>query len=286
MSFCVSSRRDARRAELRSTAIALGTLALFSWPAAEASAQSTVIVGGRGGPAVEVNLDVLDRLPETGGRFLAPGERPTDAVRLRAPGSGARSSASRAAPRPVPVPRLGTARQAAGSMPAAPPPRVTRRAVPPPTAPPPAPEALPPPKAQPAPPPAQAHRAERPERPKSPGRQAAALPRIPLPPVGGPILRIDFVGASTRLTPDAERRLASLAATMMESDGRLQLKAHAGGTSETRRSARRLSLSRALEVRSFLIEQGIRSTRIDVRALGRPKDDGPSERVDVVLLTR
>ena len=286
MSFCVSSRRDARRAELRSTAIVLGTLALFSWPAAEALAQSTVIVGGRGGPAVEVNLDVLDRLPETGGRLLAPGERPTDVVRPRAPGSGAQSAAPRAAPRPVPVPRLGTARKAAGSMPAAPPPRVTRRAVPPParaTAPPPAPEALPPPKAQPAPPPAQARRAERPERP---GRQAAALPRIPLPPVGGSLLRIDFAGASTRLTPDAERRLASLAATMMENDGRLQLKAHAGGTSETRRSARRLSLSRALEVRSFLIEQGIRSTRIDVRALGRPEDDGPSERVDVVLLTR
>ena len=260
MSFCVSSRRDARRAELRSTAIVLGTLALFSWPAAEALAQSTVIVGGRGGPAVEVNLDVLDRLPETGGRLLAPGERPTDVVRPRAPGSGAQS--------------------------AAPPPRVTRRAVPQParaTAPPPAPEALPPPKAQPAPPPAQARRAERPERP---GRQAAALPRIPLPPVGGSLLRIDFAGASTRLTPDAERRLTSLAVTMMENDGRLQLKAHAGGTSETRRSARRLSLSRALEVRSFLIEQGIRSTRIDVRALGRPEDDGPSERVDVVLLTR
>ncbi len=305
MPFCASSRWGACRAELRPAAIVLGTLAFSWWPAAEALAQSTVIVGGRGGPAVEVNLDVLDRLPETGGRRLAPGERPADVVRLRAPGSGARSAVLRAAPRPIPVPRPGTAREAAGSMPAVPSPAraavptVRSTALPPPAAkappppvakappspppPPPVTRAPPPPKARPAPPPAQARRAERPE---IPGEQVAALPGIPLPPGGGPILRVDFVGASTRLTPDAERRLTSLAATMTEGGGRLQLKAHAGGTGETRRSARRLSLSRALEVRSFLIEQGIRSTRIDVRALGRPEDDGPSERVDVVLLTR
>lgn len=310
MPFRAPSRRGVRRAKPCSTAVVLGTLALSSWPAGEAPAQATVIVGGRGGPAVEVNLDVLDRLPDTGGRLLAPGERPMGAVRFHAPDSGAR----RVVPRPVPAPRPGTAPRAAESMPAAPPPRVTRRAVSPPdraaAAPPPpapAPKALPPlvakappppvakappspsspvatapapPKALPAPPPARARSAESPE------KRVAALPGIPLPPAGGPILRIDFGGASMRLTPDAERKLKSLAATMMENDGRLQLKAHAGGTGETRRLARRLSLSRALEVRSFLIEQGIRSTRIDVRALGRPEDDGPSERVDVVLLTR
>ncbi|MBH61849.1 MAG: hypothetical protein CL569_05250 [Alphaproteobacteria bacterium] len=99
-------------------------------------------------------------------------------------------------------------------------------------------------------------------------------------------MRVDFLGATTRLTPDAERSLGSLAATMAESDGRLQLKAYAGGTGEPLGSARRLSLSRALAVRSFLIEQGIRSTRIDVRALGRAEDSGPPERVDIVLLTQ
>jgi len=39
-------------------------------------------------------------------------------------------------------------------------------------------------------------------------------------------------------------------------------------------------------VRSFLIERGIRSTRIDVRALGIPEDDGPEDRVDVVIVAR
>ncbi len=45
--------------------------------------------------------------------------------------------------------------------------------------------------------------------------------------------------------------------------------------------ARRLSLSRALAVRAFLIDQGVRSTRMDVRALGDKVQDGPSDRVDI-----
>jgi len=47
-------------------------------------------------------------------------------------------------------------------------------------------------------------------------------------------------------------------------------------------SPRRLSLSRALAVRAFLIDQGVRSTRLDVRALGDKTGDGPADRVDIV----
>ena len=47
--------------------------------------------------------------------------------------------------------------------------------------------------------------------------------------------------------------------------------------------ARRLSLSRALTVRSYLISQGVRSTRIDVRALGARASDGPADRVDLLI---
>jgi len=41
-----------------------------------------------------------------------------------------------------------------------------------------------------------------------------------------------------------------------------------------------------LSVRSFLIEKGIRSTRIDVRALGDKAENDPKNRVDVNLVTR
>jgi len=341
MSFCVSSAQAAQCTRFRSTATMLGALALSSWLTAEALAQSTVVIGGGGRPAVEVNLDALDRprgqFSSTGRRLLMPGEQGTEAVRLRFPGSVVGDSSTPAASRPtlqrpVSAPRPRAARQAAGSMPALPPPKVTQRAVQPsvraaapaskpvPKAPPPAPKAAAPAPAKavasrqivPGPtPPARVPKLATPKAPPAKAEQApvrnavvqpkssppavqpsrterrvAALPRIPLPPDGGQILRIDFLGASTRLTPEAERRLGSLAVTMMESDGRLQLKAYAGGTVETLSSARRLSLSRALAVRSFLIEQGIRSTRIDVRALGRAEDDGPPERVDIVLLTQ
>ena len=64
---------------------------------------------------------------------------------------------------------------------------------------------------------------------------------------------------------------------------RVQLLAYADGASGTLSQTRRLSLSRALAVRSHLINQGIRSTRIDVRALGNKFKDGPSDRVDVIV---
>ena len=77
-----------------------------------------------------------------------------------------------------------------------------------------------------------------------------------------------------------------MARAVIASDGRLQLKAYAGASGESVSTARRLSLSRALAVRAFLIEQDVRSTRIDVRALGVAADAGPPERVDLVYFER
>ena len=50
--------------------------------------------------------------------------------------------------------------------------------------------------------------------------------------------------------------------------------------------ARRKSLSRALSVRSFLMKNGIRSTRIDVRALGNKTKEMPLNRVDINIAKR
>ncbi len=98
-------------------------------------------------------------------------------------------------------------------------------------------------------------------------------------------LRLEFDTGSARL-PDAGRQPLQQLAGQLDEQGdlRIQLRAYAGGTAETSSLARRLSLSRALAVRSYLIEQGVRSTRMDVRALGNKSGDGPSDRVDVVLV--
>ncbi len=66
----------------------------------------------------------------------------------------------------------------------------------------------------------------------------------------------------------------------------IQLLAYADGDEDNASKARRLSLSRALAVRSFLIDQGVRSTRIEVRALGNKVPEGPADRVDVLLQKR
>jgi outer membrane protein OmpA-like peptidoglycan-associated protein len=43
-----------------------------------------------------------------------------------------------------------------------------------------------------------------------------------------------------------------------------------------------MSLSRALAVRSYLIKAGVRSTRMDVRALGNNVQGSPADRVDII----
>jgi outer membrane protein OmpA-like peptidoglycan-associated protein len=88
--------------------------------------------------------------------------------------------------------------------------------------------------------------------------------------------------------PEAARSLLERTATEMKRDenARLQLVAYAAGTEDASSQARRLSLSRALAVRSYLIEHGVRSTRMDVRALGNKVPEGPPDRVDVMLVRR
>ncbi len=100
------------------------------------------------------------------------------------------------------------------------------------------------------------------------------------------ILQVRFRASSSALTRDDEDLLKTIADKVAATEARLQLKAYAEGSGNDTSKARRLSLSRALAVRSFLIENGLRSTRIDVRALGIARDGGVPDRVDIVFLER
>ncbi len=100
-------------------------------------------------------------------------------------------------------------------------------------------------------------------------------------------MRLEFAPDATKLPSPSRDRLASLAKRLADQkDLRLQLLAYAGGEGLSASKARRLSLSRALAVRSFLIESGLRSTRIDVRALGNKTTEEPMNRVDVDVVER
>ncbi|MGH6718086.1 MAG: OmpA family protein [Alphaproteobacteria bacterium] len=103
----------------------------------------------------------------------------------------------------------------------------------------------------------------------------------------GPVLAVAFAAEDAELGPETIHALDALVVAMLADDGaRIQLMAYAGAESGSASAARRLSLSRALAVRGYLIERGVRSTRIDVRALGDNVDVGPPERVDIVALPR
>ena len=104
----------------------------------------------------------------------------------------------------------------------------------------------------------------------------------------GDVLTFAFDGDSSRL-PDGARAELETMARRMEGDESLglQLMSYADGDEASTSKARRLSLSRALEIRKELMELGVRSTRIEVRALGNKNDGGgPADRVDSVLAAR
>ncbi|HEX9461478.1 MAG TPA: OmpA family protein [Alphaproteobacteria bacterium] len=109
----------------------------------------------------------------------------------------------------------------------------------------------------------------------------------PSQPVEGRVGQIPFAAGAAELPGDAKAALDRAVGELKRDDStRLQIVAYATGGDEAGSQARRLSLSRALAVRSYLIDQGIRSTRMDVRALGNRSPEGPADRVDVVMVRR
>jgi len=261
---------------------------------ADASAQ--VVVGG-GGASVTVDLGVLDSLgPAPTLPALLKG-RSSQRISLRppVPTSQARPAAARPAPTrdepskpaaPAPTMAAVPAPAAAAPTPIAPPPPPAPAAAAPP-APAPVQAAAPPPPAPAAPPPPpRVAAAPAPAPAPPPPTQTAARPPAALPPaaIGGAGPRLVFGAGSAELPAGADATLKDMAQRMNADESlRLQVVAYAEGTADQASQARRLSLSRALTVRSYLISQGVRSTRIDVRALGARASDGPADRVDLLI---
>jgi outer membrane protein OmpA-like peptidoglycan-associated protein len=76
---------------------------------------------------------------------------------------------------------------------------------------------------------------------------------------------------------------ASLNAALKGGASRVELAAYGGPRGDKSSDSRRLSLKRALVIRELLIEDGVPSEKIDVRALGGADDGGGADRVDVFL---
>ena len=274
------------------------------------SAQEPRVIGGHGGPSVEVDLSVLDDLPRlsTLPELLRPGLLPqTTRVSGRLPfrreGRQTNRLSARTlgpAPRPVIKPiRVPKKRAALPKTTLAVPvkPKIQRST--------------------------SALRTQR--KPLKTGRSASPAttkvqrpPKAPVIAVAATTLpalnpvrvvtRTSAPATTSGLTPNpgsgvqgdgvqllfddgqstfADRMVAPLRdlvkGLQKDENRRVQLLAYATSQEGNTSKARRLSLSRALAVREYLMAQSIVSTRMDVRALGDRSKSGPANRVDVMI---
>ncbi len=250
--------------------------------AAPASLSAQVIIGGKEPPAVEVNSSALDALgpPRLFGLGSAPSDqlqRPsgdthlrftpfkppppkTAVMQYRGGGGISKPVKKQDAPPTVPAPSEEEAAAAVvAAMEAAPPP---------------------PPPAIPV------------------GTPLAGTP-LPPPPVPVPVksaavtaphlesaLTLAFREGSSDLLEKTRTDLVTLAQRLETNPAStVQLLGYAGGGNENISKARRLSLARVLEVRQFLLDKGVDSKRVEVRALGNKLETGKEmqDRVEVVL---
>lgn len=96
-------------------------------------------------------------------------------------------------------------------------------------------------------------------------------------------LRITFGPDRAELNPTTERAVRALVHTA-PADARFNLVASAAGKADDASAVRRLSLSRGLNIRAVLINEGVAANRILLRALAAPPagEDQP-DRVDIAV---
>lgn len=166
----------------------------------------------------------------------------------------------------------------------------------------------PPPPVQPAPPPPLPAAAPPPPPPAKPPEESAAVkatdqavagpttkaqeePASPsTPPVkaaannGPPALRIPFKTTETAVPLSTKDALDKLAKQLILNEKqRVTLIAYASAAGDQVSTARRVSLSRALSVRAYLIDAGVNNLRINVQAEGDKNPGGDPDRVDLFV---
>lgn len=108
--------------------------------------------------------------------------------------------------------------------------------------------------------------------------------RTPIDPTAGFAIlsRVRFSRTGSTLSPQAHAALDGLAARLLSSRERVRLAAFSGKVGGDSSEARRLSLTRALAIRTYLVSKGVPIERVDVLAFGGPPE-GVSDRVDVLV---
>jgi outer membrane protein OmpA-like peptidoglycan-associated protein len=200
------------------------------------------------GAQVSVDLHALESLPGTNAHARRPEPRPPQTrpkVTLAPTATGAPAATA------IPA---ATAQPAPATPLAAPPPGVEASITTPPIA------EAPPPPAQMAP--------------------KAPAPEAPTPATAN--LRIPFSTDQADFSKEGSAALDSFLRTSYETGApAFTIIGYAAGKQDDPSAARRLSLARAMAARNFLMNNGVPSRRITLRALGSQAAGGPPDRVDI-----
>ena len=116
--------------------------------------------------------------------------------------------------------------------------------------------------------------------------KAIAEPIKPVSDSTAPALSIAFKSTETSIPLSANADLTKLAKQLIQNESqRLTLISYASSAGDQVSTARRVSLSRALSVRAFLIDAGVANLRINVQAEGDKNPGGDPDRVDLFVFT-
>jgi hypothetical protein len=112
--------------------------------------------------------------------------------------------------------------------------------------------------------------------------EAQPDPNKAAPPVPQGGIRIVFPIEMNDVPVEANAALDDLVTQMQTDESmRIQILCYASGDLETESKARRRSLARCLNIRQYLFKKDIRTTRMEVRALGLKFEGQPADRVDI-----
>lgn len=131
----------------------------------------------------------------------------------------------------------------------------------------------------PAPPPPSAE-------PATPPRQVATAAPVAAAAAAEGLTRVLFQGGAEDLDASGRAAVRAVAERLKGTSDRVQIKAYADSETETEGWKRRLSLRRGNNVRLALLDEGVQSFRILLRALGAPTDGGQGNRVDLIIESR
>jgi outer membrane protein OmpA-like peptidoglycan-associated protein len=97
----------------------------------------------------------------------------------------------------------------------------------------------------------------------------------------GSLLRLNFYGTETNVSDGDIEKIKDFVKKIAATQQKVKIVSYAGGSGSDANAAKRISLKRAIAIRSKMIEAGLDSSRINVQAAG---DDKKSNSVSVFLV--